>query len=155
MSNGSSIASVTISSANTWEPSRAIAHQSAVTEGAVTEANTSVEALEGSRLRVGKSGMWASGDAYEQYVGRWSRLVARDFVGWLPATVNTSWVDVGCGTGALSEAILQVASPSQVAGVDPSESYLAVARERVGGPWTAFQVASAQALPFKAQSFDM
>ena len=27
--------------------------------------------------------VWASGDAYEPYVGRWSRLIARQFIAWL------------------------------------------------------------------------
>ena len=46
---------------------------------------------------------WSSGDAYEPYVGRWSRLVARDFLQWLDQPESLRWLDVGCGTGALSE----------------------------------------------------
>ena len=45
---------------------------------------------------------WSSGDAYEPYVGRWSRLVAREFVGWLGLADDLRWLDVGCGTGALT-----------------------------------------------------
>src|SRR5262252_8771404 len=45
--------------------------------------------------------VWASGDAYEPYVGRWSRLVARQFVAWLGVPPNKDWLDVGSGTGAL------------------------------------------------------
>lgn len=44
--------------------------------------------------------LWASGDAYEPYVGRWSRLVARRFVDWLDLPAGWAWLDVGCGTGA-------------------------------------------------------
>jgi len=46
---------------------------------------------------------WDYGDAYEQYVGRWSRPVAREFLGWLNADPGLMWGDVGCGTGALAK----------------------------------------------------
>jgi len=54
---------------------------------------------------------WASGTAYEPYVGRWSRLVAREFLAWLAIPPGACWLDVGCGTGALSQTILEVTSP--------------------------------------------
>lgn len=44
---------------------------------------------------------WGSGGPYEQYVGRWSRKVAREFVDWLGVPAGEGWGDVGCGTGAL------------------------------------------------------
>ena len=47
--------------------------------------------------------VWASGDAYEPFVGRWSRRAAREFIAW--------WLDVGCGTGALTQTILTTAAP--------------------------------------------
>src|SRR5215471_6612641 len=65
--------------------------------------------------------VWASGDAYEPYVGRWSRLVARQFVAWLGVPPNKDWLDVGSGTGALCEVILTAASPRRGTGVDPSD----------------------------------
>jgi hypothetical protein len=45
---------------------------------------------------------WASGDAYERYVGRWSRPVAAEFLRWLGVPYGLDWIDVGCGTGALT-----------------------------------------------------
>jgi trans-aconitate methyltransferase len=75
--------------------------------------------------------VWASGEAYEPYVGRWSRLVAREFVGWLDLPPNRRWLDVGCGTGALSDVILQCASPSQVSGIDPSPGFVSFACHKV------------------------
>ena len=63
--------------------------------------------------------VWASGDAYEPCVGRWSRLVARQFVAWLAVTPNKDWLDVGSGTGALCEVILENASPRRVNGRQP------------------------------------
>jgi ubiquinone/menaquinone biosynthesis C-methylase UbiE len=95
---------------------------------------------------------WSSGDAYEPYVGRWSRLVAREFIGWLALPDDLRWLDVGCGTGALTEAIVARCSPSSVVGVDRSEEYLAYARERVADPRVTFMIGDAQALPARTAS---
>jgi SAM-dependent methyltransferase len=84
-----------------------------------------------SHERVGDS--WERGDPYEQYVGRWSRRVAPRFLAWLGVAPARRWLDVGCGTGALCGAILDHCAPSAVAGVDPSEGFLAVARARLAG----------------------
>ena len=46
---------------------------------------------------------WVSGEAYERYIGRWSRHVAREFIKWLSVSAGSQWLDVGCGTGALSQ----------------------------------------------------
>src|SRR6266498_1988801 len=74
---------------------------------------------------------WSSGDAYERYVGRWSRLVARKFLNWLAVPADVSWLDVGCGTGELTVTILETQSPSRVVGIDPSERFIAYARDHV------------------------
>ncbi|GLZ29402.1 methyltransferase [Lentzea sp. NBRC 105346] len=88
--------------------------------------------------------VWAVGNAYERYMGRWSRPVAQEFVRWLPAA--GSWLDVGCGTGVLT-ALLPNAT-----GVDASEGFLVTARERV--PGATFLHGDAQALPLPDNSFD-
>lgn len=98
--------------------------------------------------------VWASGGAYEPYVGRWSRLVAREFVEWLAIPPAASWLDVGCGTGALTETILRCASPSQVHGIDPSEGYLALAREQVRDPRVRFDVGDARHLSVESAQHD-
>ncbi len=97
---------------------------------------------------------WNSGDAYEPYVGRWSRLVAREFLGWLAVPACRRWLDVGCGTGALSQTILALADPSEVVGIDPSPAYVAFARHRVKGARIRFEVEDAQALQAAPASFD-
>ncbi|MEJ7813213.1 MAG: class I SAM-dependent methyltransferase [Gemmatimonadaceae bacterium] len=81
---------------------------------------------------------WARGDAYEPYVGRWSRLVAREFLTWLAAVRGAEWLDVGCGTGALTEVILGAAAPARVQAIDPSLPYVRFARSRVGDQRAAF-----------------
>jgi ubiquinone/menaquinone biosynthesis C-methylase UbiE len=99
--------------------------------------------------------VWASGDAYEPYVGRWSRLVAREFIDWLAVPPNRRWLDVGCGTGAVTQILLERASPTHVTGVDASEGYIAYARSRVGDPRAEFRVGDAQALPVGTGDFDV
>jgi ubiquinone/menaquinone biosynthesis C-methylase UbiE len=98
--------------------------------------------------------VWASGDAYEPYVGRWSRLVAREFVSWLDVPSHKDWLDVGSGTGALCEVILTNASPRQVTGIDPSEGFVAFARGKVTDQRASFQIGDAQNLPIANSSFD-
>jgi len=91
--------------------------------------------------------VWAVGDAYEAYVGRWSRRVAEAFVRWLDAPAGWRWVDVGCGTGALTAAVLAQADPAEVIGVDPSDGFLARARDRITDARVAFHVGDARSLP--------
>lgn len=74
---------------------------------------------------------WETGDSYERYVGRWSRRVARPFLSWLSIPAGRRWLDVGCGTGSLSAAILDQCSPSSVVALDPSEGFLERARKRL------------------------
>ena len=98
--------------------------------------------------------VWASGDAYEPYVGRWSRLVARQFLTWLGVQPDKDWLDVGSGTGALCEVILASASPRRVTGVDPSDGFVSFARHKVTNRRATFQVGDAQKLPVADGSFD-
>src|SRR5262245_19186944 len=90
--------------------------------------------------------VWAAGDAYEPYVGRWSRLVAREFLAWLALGPDLRWLDVGCGTGALTQTILAQASPREVIGIDTSEGFIAYARDRTRDPRATFKTADAGGL---------
>jgi SAM-dependent methyltransferase len=96
---------------------------------------------------------WAEGDSYERFMGRWSRLVAQEFVGWLDVSADSAWVDVGCGTGALTSAIADSARPARLAGVDPSPGFIAAALERLGGR-ADLRVGDANSLPFPSAEFD-
>ena len=98
--------------------------------------------------------VWPEGAAYEPYVGRWSRPVAREFIAWLAVSPSSRWLDVGCGTGALTETILAHASPAHVDGVDPSDGFLAVARRQVRDPRARFEVGDARRIPAEAGRHD-
>lgn len=74
---------------------------------------------------------WERGSPYEQYVGRWSRRVAPEFLSWLAVPSGRDWLDLGCGTGALAAAIFNRCSPSSVVGVEPSEGFLKAAKENL------------------------
>lgn len=98
--------------------------------------------------------VWAVGAAYESYVGRWSRLVARELLRWLDVPQGSRWLDVGCGTGTLVDTIVERAAPRAVLGIDRSSPFVAHARARVADPRVGFEVGDAQALPVGDGSFD-
>jgi ubiquinone/menaquinone biosynthesis C-methylase UbiE len=99
--------------------------------------------------------VWASGDSYEQYVGRWSRMVAREFIRWLAIPSDHQWLDVGCGTGALSQTILTLNHPKRVKGIDRSGQFVETARGRVSHPIVEFATGDAQALPVESGIYDV
>jgi SAM-dependent methyltransferase len=90
---------------------------------------------------------WTSGDAYERYMGRWSRPIAQSFVEWLRVAPGSDWLEIGCGTGALTETICRLADPGSVLACDLSESFLDHARSRVSDPRVSFVLAGANDLP--------
>ena len=98
--------------------------------------------------------VWASGEAYEPYVGRWSRPVARKFLEWLAIPAGSLWLDVGCGTGALTQAILQVAAPRAVKGIDAAQGYIAFVRGKITDNRATFQLGDAQALPVETATYN-
>lgn len=101
---------------------------------------------------------WSSGERYEPYVGRWSRLVATEFVDWLDQPAGLRWLDVGCGTGALSGTILREAAPARLVGVDRSAAYVDYARRTVQDEVVSFEVGDAEDLAgggLMAEGFDV
>jgi SAM-dependent methyltransferase len=94
------------------------------------------------------------GAAYEQGMGRWSRLAGDIFLDWLAPPTGQRWVDVGCGSGAFTELLVQRCAPAETHGVDPSDAQLAFARTRPGASSAAFQQGDAMALPFPDNRFD-
>jgi len=98
---------------------------------------------------------WQAGDAYEQYMGRWSRGIAPRFLEWLAPARGLDWLDVGCGTGALSAAIVAQCDPRSLVAIDPSEGFLAAARAAVPDGRTRFQAGDARQLPLEAATRDV
>ncbi|MEV6353986.1 class I SAM-dependent methyltransferase [Streptomyces hydrogenans] len=98
--------------------------------------------------------VWAAGEAYERYMGRWSRLVAEEFTVWLGAGDGGGYrLDAGCGTGALTAAVAARGRARTVVGVDRSAGFVATARGAV--PTAAgFVVADAGALPVRDGALD-
>ena len=97
---------------------------------------------------------WSGGDAYERYMGRWSRLVSVEFLDWLGMPVGSHWLDVGCGTGALSQAIVANHDPAEVTGVDTTEPFLDQARTNVQSLRAIFVSGDAQSLPLENDRYD-
>jgi trans-aconitate methyltransferase len=98
---------------------------------------------------------WGGSDAYERYVGRWSRQVAAEFLRWLDAGRGLAWADVGCGTGALSEAILTDHAPASIEGVDAAEGFVTRARERLADPRVRISQGDAKRLSWESRAFDV
>lgn len=97
---------------------------------------------------------WAAGDAYEAYMGRWSRRLAREFLAWLKPGPSAHWLDVGCGTGALTSAICERGAPASVVGCDPSAAFVAHAQSRIADARSSFVTAGADELPNRDGGFD-
>jgi SAM-dependent methyltransferase len=90
---------------------------------------------------------WAVGSIYENFMGRWSRSLATQFVSWLRIPAGVHWLDVGCGTGALSNAISSHAEPASVVGCDPAKPFIEFARDHGRDSRLTFHVAGIGALP--------
>jgi SAM-dependent methyltransferase len=96
---------------------------------------------------------WSGGSAYEPYVGRWSKLVAEEFVEWLGIARHASWLDVGCGTAALTRRILALADPAAVLAVDQSLDFVLFARDQLADDRAGFAGGDATALPIADNAF--
>ena len=100
------------------------------------------------------SDKWVVGDAYEHFMGRWSRLVAKEFINWLTPPASWTWLEVGCGTGALTQAICLYADPTSVVACDPSPQFVTFASQSLAHPAATFLECSADKLPHRKGGFD-
>jgi SAM-dependent methyltransferase len=95
------------------------------------------------------------GAAYERYMGKWSQLAGETFLDWLAPAPGLRWLDVGCGSGAFTEMIVDRCAPASVHGIDPSEGQLAYARTRAAARIAQFRQGDAMAQPFADDEFDV
>lgn len=96
---------------------------------------------------------WNEVDPYEYFMGRWSKLIAPLFLSWLNIPPGLSWLDLGCGTGALSEAITKNCKPSHLTCIDPSAEFLQKTKERV--PGVNFAIGNSSNIPVANDSVDI
>jgi SAM-dependent methyltransferase len=98
--------------------------------------------------------MFSEAEAYERFMGRWSRRLAPPFLNFAGLKDGDRVLDVGSGTGALALVVLEDAPASRVVGIDLSPAYVAHARTRLGGGHATFEQGDAQRLRFPDGSFD-
>jgi SAM-dependent methyltransferase len=98
---------------------------------------------------------WVTGNAYEAFMGRWSRPLARAFLEWLCPKPSANWLEVGCGTGALTSTICDLCGPASVVACDPSQPFIEHARRNLPDTRVSFIVAGAEALPCREGGFDL
>jgi len=97
--------------------------------------------------------MWG-GDDYDVLMGRWSRLMAPLLVQFAEVQDGDNVLDVGCGTGSLTSAVLDAGPAVQVTGIDGSGAYIEIGRERLDGSRATLERGDAQSLLYRDGSFD-
>jgi SAM-dependent methyltransferase len=98
---------------------------------------------------------WTSGSHYDQWMGRWSRLLAHEFLQWLDLPAGLRWLDVCCGSGVITEAIVERNAPASVVGVDASPQQINFARQHRCNPSVTFQTGDAMSVPFPDATFEV
>ena len=98
---------------------------------------------------------WAAASTYERFMGRWSRTLAHEFVAWLQPADQLHWLELGCGTGALTSAICTDGRPASVVACDPAQAFIEYARENVADARVSFVVAGADDFPVRAGGYDV
>lgn len=95
------------------------------------------------------------GEAYERFMGRWSRAAGEVFIDWLSLPDRLRWIDVGCGTGAFAELVVDRCAPAQVSAIDPAADQIAYARSQPAAKQIAYRIGEAQSLPYDDDAFDV
>jgi SAM-dependent methyltransferase len=102
----------------------------------------------------GQGSFFSGADAYERFMGRWSRALAPQFINFAEVRNGNTVLDVGSGTGALSDSVAAAAPSSRIIGIDLSTSYVAFAQTRHPEERVRFEVGDAQWLRFGDGEFD-
>jgi SAM-dependent methyltransferase len=101
-----------------------------------------------------QSPIFSEADAYEHFMGRWSRTLAPQLVKFAGVRDGDAVLDIGSGTGALSAAVRAAAPSSRIVGIDPSAPYVEHARAKQGSANVSFEVGDAQQMRFGDATFD-
>jgi ubiquinone/menaquinone biosynthesis C-methylase UbiE len=89
---------------------------------------------------------------YERSMGRWSRLLAAQFVDFAGLAPGERVLDCGCGTGSLLRALAARPEQPEITGIDASPIYVAAAQQVPGV--ARVEAGDACALPYPDASFD-
>ena len=92
-------------------------------------------------------------EAYDSFMGRWSRLLSAPFVDLAGVRAGQRALDVGCGTGALTAVLVERLGADAVTAADPSAPFVGAMRERF--PAVDVREAPAERLPFPDDGFDL
>jgi len=98
---------------------------------------------------------WRAGQSYETYMGNRSRWVAMKFTRWLEPPRDSDWIEVGCGTGALTGTVLHDCAPRSILAIDTSQELLAYARGVIPDARVRFEPADAMHLPAESGTLDV
>ena len=101
------------------------------------------------------TGYFEDGEAYQRFMGRWTRAVGTIFLDWVAPPEGARWLDVGCGTGVFTELVLDTRAPSAMHAVDPAGAQIEHARRQPVAQRAEFNVADAQNLAFPDKAFDI
>jgi SAM-dependent methyltransferase len=97
----------------------------------------------------------ARAEVYETFMGRWSRHCGLGFLAWLGLPPRLRWIDIGCGTGALTDCILKDCAPVEIVGIDPAADHVEYAKKTKPSDRVRFEVGNGCALPFADDVFDV
>jgi ubiquinone/menaquinone biosynthesis C-methylase UbiE len=101
-----------------------------------------------------EASFFTDGEAYERFMGRWSRAAGEVFIDWLALPKGLNWLDVGCGTGVFTALLIERCAPARVSAIDPAEDQISYAKATPTAATVAFRVGDAQALPYSNDEFD-
>jgi SAM-dependent methyltransferase len=89
---------------------------------------------------------WINAIEYEKFMGRWSTLIAKEFLDWLSVPDGNTWLDVGCGTGTLTNLILEKCKPREIIAIDQSGDFISYSQNLINDPAVKFKVGLAESL---------
>ena len=91
-------------------------------------------------------------ESYDRFMGRYSVQLSSQLADLAGISAGQRAIDVGSGPGALTAELVRRLGAGNVVAVDPSEPFVAAARER--NPGVEVQLAPAEELPYEDGSFD-